>query len=72
MTSDSANQLGFVQGGTVATVLDGCLGIAGAVRSGGVLAMPLAEINVSFIRPTPVGTILARASRTTVPTPFPD
>jgi uncharacterized protein (TIGR00369 family) len=94
-----ANQLGAVQGGVVATMLDGCIGIAGAVRSGGVLAMPLAEINVSFVRPVSAGTVtgkgivtrlgrkvgfiegtlfdldgqvLARASGTAIPTPFPD
>jgi uncharacterized protein (TIGR00369 family) len=52
-----ANQLGAVQGGTVATMLDGCIGIAGAAHSGGVLAMPLAELNVSFVRPIPPGII---------------
>ena len=94
-----ANQFGFVQGGVVATMLDGCIGIAGAVRSGGVLAMPLAEMNVSFVRPVPTGIligkglvtrlgrkvgfiegtlcsvdgqVLARASGTAIPTPFPD
>jgi acyl-coenzyme A thioesterase PaaI-like protein len=80
-------------------MLDGCIGIAGAVCSGGVLAMPLAEMNVSFVRPVPPGPIvgkefvtrlgrkvgfiegtlfgldgqvLARASGTAIPTPFPD
>jgi uncharacterized protein (TIGR00369 family) len=53
-----ANQFGSVQGGVVATLLDACIGIAGAVRSGGVLAMPLAEMNVSFIRPAPSGTLM--------------
>jgi uncharacterized protein (TIGR00369 family) len=94
-----ANQFGSVQGGVVATMLDGCIGIAGAVRSGGVLAMPLAELNVSFVRPCPTGPVigkglvtrlgrkvgfiegtlfsldgqvLARASGTAIPTPFPD
>ena len=94
-----ANQFGSVQGGVVATTLDGCIGIAGAVRSGGVLAMPLAEMNVSFVRPVPTGIligtglvthlgrkvgfiegtlcsvdgqVLARASGTAIPTPFPD
>lgn len=94
-----ANQLGAIQGGVVATLLDACIGIAGAVRSGGVLAMPLAEMNVSFVRPAlarhltgigtatrigrkvgfiegtlldPEGKIVARASGTAIPTPFPD
>jgi len=94
-----ANQLGAVQGGVVATMLDGCIGIAGAVRSGGVLAMPLAQLNVSFVRPVSAGVVigrgivtrlgrkvgfiegtlfnldgevLARATGTAVPTPFPD
>lgn len=94
-----ANQFGSVQGGVVATMLDGCIGIAGAVRSGGVLAMPLAEMNVSFVRPVPTGSVvgkglvtrlgrkvgfieatlfgldghvLARASGTAIPAPFPD
>ena len=52
-----ANQLGFVQGGTVASLLDGCIGIAGAVKSGGVLAMPLAEMNISYVRGVPMGRI---------------
>ena len=55
-----ANQLGAVQGGVVATMLDACIGIAGAVRSGGVLAMPLAEMNVSFIRHVQPGTLIGR------------
>ena len=94
-----ANQLGYVQGGTVATLLDGCIGIAGAVKSGGVLAMPLVELKVSFLRAVPVGRVtgegrtlklgkriafieaslfgedgvlLARASGTACPMPFPD
>ncbi len=94
-----ANQFGSVQGGVVATMLDGCIGIAGAVRSGGVLAMPLVDLNVSFVRPVPAGQVvgkgrvtrlgrkvgfiegtlfsldgqlLARASGTAIPTPFPD
>ena len=94
-----ANQLGAVQGGVVATMLDGCIGIAGAVRSGGVLAMPLAQMNVSFVRPVAPGAVigkgivtrlgrkvgfiegtlfdldgqvLARATGTAIPRPFPD
>ena len=55
-----ANQFGAVQGRVVAWMLDGCIGIAGAVRSGGVLAMPLAEINVSYIRPVPAGTLVGK------------
>jgi uncharacterized protein (TIGR00369 family) len=55
-----ANQFGSVQGGVVATMLDGCIGIAGAVRSGGVLAMPLAEINVSYVRPVPPGVVIGK------------
>jgi acyl-coenzyme A thioesterase PaaI-like protein len=35
----------------------GCIGIAGAAHSGGVLAMPLAELNVSVVRLVPPGTI---------------
>ena len=57
-----ANQFGSVQGGVVATMLDGCIGIAGAVRSGGVLAMPLAEINVSYVRPVPSGTLIGKGA----------
>lgn len=94
-----ANQLGFVQGGIVATMLDACLGIAGASKSGGVLAMPLAEMKTTFVRPVPVGRVigtgetiklgrkiafieaslisesgllLAKASGTAAPVPFPD
>ena len=44
-----ANQLGAIQGGAVATLLNGCIGIAGAAGSGGVLAMPLAELNVTTL-----------------------
>jgi uncharacterized protein (TIGR00369 family) len=95
----AANQFGFVQGGMVATMLDGCVGIAGAIKSGGLLAMPCAELKVSFVRPVPVGKLigrgetlrlgkslafleaglydeagklLARASATAAPMPFPD
>ena len=57
-----ANQFGAVQGGVVAWMLDGCIGIAGAVRSGGVLAMPLAEINVSYVRPVPSGTLIGKGA----------
>lgn len=53
--AEAANQLGFVQGGLVATMLDGCMGTAGAVASGGVLAMPMAEFKANFVRPVPVG-----------------
>jgi uncharacterized protein (TIGR00369 family) len=59
-----ANQLGAVQGGVVATMLDGCIGIAGAARSGGVLAMPLAEITVSFVRPVPAGAVMGKGITT--------
>ena len=94
-----ANQLGAVQGGIVATMLDACIGTAGSAKSGGVLAMPLAEMKTSYLRPVPTGriigkgktlklgkklgfiegslyndegTILATASATSSPTPFPD
>jgi uncharacterized protein (TIGR00369 family) len=93
-----ANSFGTVQGGIVAALLDACIGIAGAVKSGGTLAMPLAEMKISFVRPvlpgTVVGTgeiirlgknlafiegtllseagsVLARASATAIPTPWP-
>ena len=73
--------------------------MAGAIKSGGVLAMPCAELKVSFLRPAPAGKLigrgetlrlgktlafieaslhdpagrlLARASATAAPTPFPD
>jgi uncharacterized protein (TIGR00369 family) len=59
-----ANQLGWVQGGVVAAMLDGCIGIAGEVRSGDVLAMPLAEMNVSFVRPVPSGTLIGKGNVT--------
>lgn len=55
-----ANQLGFVQGGIVATMLDACIGIAGATKSGGILAMPLAEMKTTFVRPASVGKIIGR------------
>jgi uncharacterized protein (TIGR00369 family) len=54
------NQLGFVQGGIVATMLDACIGIAGATKSGGILAMPLAEMKTTFVRPAPIGKIIGR------------
>lgn len=59
-----ANQFGAAQGGIVATMLDGCIGIAGAARSGGVLAMPLAEINVSFVRQVPAGAVIGKGIAT--------
>jgi uncharacterized protein (TIGR00369 family) len=52
-----SNQFGAVLGGTVASMSDSCIGIAGAAASGGVLAMPLAELNVIFVRPVPLGTV---------------
>lgn len=94
-----ANQFGFVQGGIVATMLDACIGIAGATKSGGVLAMPLAEMKTTFVRPMAVGrvigkgetiklgrklafieaslfsesgSLLAKASGTASPVPFPE
>ena len=94
-----ANQFVVVQGGIVATMLDACLGIAGATRSGGLLAMPLAEMKTTFVRPVPVGkligigetiklgrklafieaslfaeggALLAKASGTASPVPFPE
>ncbi len=98
LPEETSNQFGFVQGGTIATMLDACLGIAGAVKSGGVLAMPLIQMQISFVKPVPVGivsgtgsttrlgrsvafleatltgqdgTVLARATATAAPTPFP-
>lgn len=56
----TANQLGAVQGGVVAAMLDACIGIAGAVKSGGVLAMPLVELNTSFVRAVPPGELFGR------------
>jgi len=52
-----------VQGGIVATMLAACIGVADAVKSGGLLAMPLAEMKTSFIRPALPGgeQLLARA-----------
>lgn len=94
-----SNQLGFVQGGVIATMLDACIGMAGAIKSGGRLAMPLAEMKTTFLRPVKAGRIvgkgetlrlgknlafieaslhsetgalLARASGTASPVPFPD
>ena len=55
--AEAANQLGFVQGRLVATMLDGCMGTAGAAASGGVLAMPMAEFKANFVRPVPVGVV---------------
>src|SRR6185436_12528351 len=55
-----ANQLGSVQGGVVATMLDACIGMAGTIKSGGVLAMPCAEMKVSFVRPVPPGALVGR------------
>jgi uncharacterized protein (TIGR00369 family) len=55
-----ANQLGYVLGGIVTTMLDGCIGIAGATKSGGILAMPLAEMKTTFVRPASVGKIIGR------------
>lgn len=93
-----ANPFGALQGGVVATLLDACMGIAGTVKSGGALAMPLAEMKISFVRPIAPGRIvgmgetirlgkqlafvegtllsesgglLARASGTACPTPWP-
>lgn len=64
VSGGSVNQFGAVQGGLVAAMLDGCVGIAGAARSGGVLAMPLAEINVSFVRPVPAGVVMGKGTVT--------
>ena len=93
-----ANPFGAVTGGIVSTLLDACLGIAGSVKSGGTLAMPLAEMKTSFVRPvipgkvlgkgetvrlgkglafiegtllSPSGVVLARASGTASPLPWP-
>jgi uncharacterized protein (TIGR00369 family) len=55
-----ANPFGFVQGGIVAVLLDGCIGMAGAIKSGGVLGMPLAEIKVSFVRPVLPGLVVGK------------
>jgi uncharacterized protein (TIGR00369 family) len=93
-----ANPFGAVTGGIVCTLLDACLGIAGSVESGGTLAMPLAEMKTSFVRPvlpgkvlgrgetvrlgkalafiegtllSPSGDVLARASGTASPLPWP-
>ncbi len=93
-----ANPFGALHGGVVATLLDACMGIAGTVKSGAALAMPLAEMKISFVRPIAPGTIigtgetlrlgknlafiegtlfsesggvLARATATACPTPWP-
>lgn len=55
-----ANPFGTLHGGVVATLLDACLGMAGSVKSGGVLAMPLAEVKISFVRPVPPGKIMGK------------
>lgn len=94
-----ANQPGNVQRGIVAGMLDCRLGISGSVKSGGVLAMPLAEMKTAFVRSVPLGRVigkgltlklgknlafiggslfsddgalLARASGTAFPIPFPE
>jgi uncharacterized protein (TIGR00369 family) len=93
-----ANPFGAIQGGVVAILLDACIGIAGTVKSGATLAMPLAEMKTSFVRPVlpgiaigtgetirlgknlafiegtllnESGNVLARASGTACPTPWP-
>src|SRR5690242_4317765 len=53
-----ANPFGAIQGGIVTTLLDACIGVAGAVKSGGTLAMPLAEIKTSFVRPVLPGSVV--------------
>ena len=53
-----ANPFGALHGGVVATLLDACMGIAGTVKSGGALAMPLAEMKISFVRPIAPGIIV--------------
>ena len=59
--SDSwANPFGFLHGGIVATMLDSCLGMAGSIKSGGNLAMPLAEMKISFVRPVMPGKVLGK------------
>lgn len=55
-----ANPFGFLHGGMVATMLDTCLGMAGSIKSGGTLAMPLAEMKISFVRPVMPGKILGK------------
>ena len=57
---ESANQLGSVQGGVVVTMLDAWSGISGAVKSGGVLAMPLAEMKTTFIRSVPLERLVGK------------
>lgn len=93
-----ANPFGLVHGGAVATLMDACLGMAGSIKSSGALAMPLAEMKISFVRPVrpgvmlgrgetvrlgkglafleatlmnPSGEVLARASATASPLPWP-
>jgi uncharacterized protein (TIGR00369 family) len=55
-----ANPFGTLHGGVVPSLLDACLGMAGSVKSGGVLAMPLAEVKISFVRPVPTGKIIGK------------
>ena len=44
------------------TVFDACIGIAGAVKPGGQLAMPLAEMKTTFVRPAKPGRLVGKAA----------
>lgn len=56
-----ANRAGFVQGGACAVMLESCMSMVGAVKSGGLLSTPMVDFKVSLMRPVTVWVLTVRA-----------
>lgn len=55
-----ANPLSTVQGGFVAAMLDDAMGVAGSVAVRFEKVVPTLQLNVIFVKPTPVERLIAR------------
>jgi uncharacterized protein (TIGR00369 family) len=59
-TPDMTNPLGTLQGGLVAAMLDDAMGVAARAHRRFEIVVPTLSLNVVFIKPTPIGRVLAR------------
>lgn len=54
------NPVGSVQGGFVTAMLDDAMGVAGSIHARFAKVVPTLQINVMFLRPTPLARLIAR------------
>ena len=55
-----ANPTGNVQGGFIAAMLDDAMSVAATIQSGFTKLVPTLQMTITFLRPVPVGRVLAR------------